>query len=107
MLQVVHYVSASGVDVYQEWLDGIRDVVTRVRIARRVERIQQGNFGDHKFERDGVWEMRLDFGPGYRVYYSRVGEMLVLLLAGGGKSKQDKDLDKAVANLRDYQRRCK
>lgn len=107
MPQVVHYVSASGVDVYQEWLDGIRDVVTRVRIARRVERIQQGNFGDHKFERDGVCEMRLDFGPGYRVYYGRVGEMLVLLLAGGDKSTQDRDLDKAVANLRDYQRRCK
>lgn len=106
-MKVVHYVNASGADEYQEWLDAIRDVVTRVRIARRIERIQQGNFGDHKFERDGVWEMRLDFGPGYRVYYSKVGDMLVLLLAGGDKSTQDKDLAKAVANLRDYQQRCK
>ena len=106
-MEVVHYVSASGTDVYQEWLDGIRDVGTRVRIARRVERIEQGNFGDHKFERDGVWEIRLDFGPGDRVYYSKVGETVVLLLAAGDKSTQDKDLDNAVANLQDFKRRYK
>lgn len=106
-MEVVHYVSASGIDAYQEWLDGIRDVGTRVRIARQVERVKHGNFGDHKFERAGVWAIRLNFGPGYRVYYSVVGEMLVLLLAGGDKSSQDKDIDKAVANLQDFKRRNK
>ena len=106
-MEVVHYVSASGTDVYQEWLDGVRDVKTRLRITRCVDRVKQGNFGDHKFERDGVWEIRLDFGPGYRVYYSTVGETLVLLLAGGDKSTQDKDLNKAVANLQDFKRRLK
>ena len=106
-MEVVHYVSASGVDVYQEWLGGVRDVKTRLRITRCVDRVKQGNFGDHKFERDGVWEIRLDFGPGYRVYYSMVGETLVLLLAGGDKSNQDKDLNKAVANLQDFKRRLK
>lgn len=106
-MQIVHYVTASGVDVYQEWLDGIRDVRTRVRIARSVDRVRQGNFGDHKFERDGVWEIRLDFGPGYRIYYSKTGDTVVLLLAGGDKSTQDKDLRTAVANLQDYKRRSK
>jgi len=106
-MQLVHYVTASGVDVYQEWLDGLRDLRTRVRIARSVDRVRQGNFGDHKFERDGVWEIRLDFGPGYRVYYSQVGDTVVLLLAGGDKSTQDKDLDKAVGHLKDYRRRLK
>ncbi len=106
-MEVVHYVSASNVDVYQEWLDGIRDRTVRTRIARRVERIEQGNFGDHEPCRDGVYELKMDFGPGYRVYYSKVGETLVLLIGGGDKSTQDKDIDKAVANLQDFKRRNK
>ena len=106
-MQIVHYVSASDVDVYQDWLDGIRDRTTRARITRRVDRIKDGNFGDHEPCRDGVYELKIDFGPGYRVYYSRVGETVVLLLAGGDKSSQNKDIDKAVANLQDYKRRTK
>ena len=106
-MQIVHYVSASDVDVYQDWLDGIRDRTTRARITRRVDRIKDGNFGDHEPCRDGVYELKIDFGPGYRVYYSRVGETVVLLLAGGDKSSQNKDIDKAVANLQDYKRRAK
>ena len=106
-MEVVHYVSASNVDVYQEWLDGIRDRTVRTRIARRVERIEQGNFGDHEPCRDGVYELKMDFGPGYRVYYSKVGETLVLLIGGGDKSTQDKDIDKAVTNLQDFKRRNK
>lgn len=106
-MQIVHYVSTSDVDVYQDWLDGIRDRTTRARIARRVDRIKDGNFGDHETCRDGVYELKIDFGPGYRVYYSRVGETVVLLLAGGDKSSQNKDIDIAVANLQDYKRRAK
>ena len=106
-MQIVHYVSASDVDVYQDWLDGIRDRTTRARITRRVDRIKDGNFGDHEPCRGGVYELKIDFGPGYRVYYSRVGETVVLLLAGGDKSSQNKDIDKAVANLQDYKRRAK
>lgn len=107
MIEIRHYLNASDVDVYQEWLDGIRDRTTRVRITRRVDRIKDGNFGDHEPCRDGVYELKIDFGPGYRVYYSKVGETVVLLLAGGDKSSQDKDIDKAVANLQDYKRRTK
>lgn len=107
MIDIRHYHNASDVDVYQEWLDGIRDRSTRVRITRRVDRIKDGNFGDHEPCRDGVYELKMDFGPGYRVYYSKVGETVVLLLAAGDKSTQDKDIDKAVANLQDYKRRNK
>jgi len=107
MITIDHYVSAAGVDVYQEWLDGIRDRTTRVRITRRVDRVKQGNFGDHEPCRDGVYELKMDFGPGYRVYYSKTGDTVVLLLAGGDKSTQDKDIDKAVANLQDFKRRSK
>ena len=107
MIDIQHYHNASDVDVYQEWLDGIRDRSTRVRITRRVDRIKDGNFGDHEPCRDGVYELKIDFGPGYRVYYSKVGETLVLLIGGGDKSTQAKDIDKAVANLQDYKRRNK
>ena len=107
MIDIRHYHNASDVDVYQEWLDGIRDRATRVRITRRVDRIKDGNFGDHEPCRDGVYELKMDFGPGYRIYYSKVGETLVLLIGGGDKSTQDKDIDKAVANLQDYKRRNK
>lgn len=107
MIQVVHYEAGSGADVYQEWLDGLRDRGTRVRITRRVDRIEQGNFGNHKFERDGIWALRLDFGPGYRVYYNKTGEAVVLLLCGGDKSTQDRDIDKAVKYLQDFNRRDK
>ncbi len=107
MIDIRHYRNASDVDVYQEWLDGIRDRSTRVRITRRVDRIKDGNFGDHEPCRDGVYELKMDFGPGYRVYYSKVGETLVLLIGGGDKSTQVKDIDKAVANLQDYKRRNK
>ena len=107
MLQVVHYETGSGIDVYQEWLDGLRDRSTRVRITRWIDRIVQGNFGDHKFERDGVWALRLDFGPGYRVYYSKTGETVVLSLCGGDKSTQNRDIDRAVKYLQDFNRRNK
>lgn len=107
MLQVVHYETGPRIDVYQEWLDGLRDRSTRVRITRRIDRIAQGNFGDHKFERDGVWALRLDFGPGYRVYYSKTGETVVLLLCGGDKSTQNRDIDRAVKYLQDFNRRNK
>lgn len=106
-MELLHYVSTSNVDVYQEWLNGIGDRVLRTRIARRVERIEQGNFGDHRYCRDGVWELRMDFGPGYRVYYGKTDETVVLLLCGGDKSTQDKDIGQAIVNLKDFKRRRK
>jgi len=63
------------------------------------------NYGDHKFCRDGVWELRIDFGPGYRVYYAQAGKIVVLLLCGGSKGSQTRDISEAVRYWTDYQRR--
>ena len=65
-MEIRHYVTASGRDLFQEWLDDLGDLKGRVIIQRRIDRILKGNLGDHKFCEDGVWELRIDFGPGYR-----------------------------------------
>ena len=104
-MELLHYVTASGMDVIQEWMDSLRDMRARVAIQRRINRVVLGNFGDHKFCRDGVYEMRIDTGPGYRVYYARDGASVILLLCGGDKRRQSKDIDRAVEYWRDYQRR--
>ena len=66
--EIRHYLTSEGKDLFLEWHRKIRD--TRIAIDRRISRIELGNFGDHKFCRDGVWELRIDVGPGYRVYYA-------------------------------------
>ncbi|MHA3904663.1 type II toxin-antitoxin system RelE/ParE family toxin [Castellaniella sp. WN] len=86
-------------------LGHLRDGKAKVAIIRRVARIEQGNFGDHKFCRNGVWELRIDVGPGYRVYYALSGQRLVLLLCGGDKRTQDTDIERAVDYWQDWQRR--
>jgi putative addiction module killer protein len=104
-MQILHYLTPDGRDPYQDWLDGLRDRRARVAIDRRVQRLTRGNFGDHKFCRDGVWELRIDTGPGYRVYYAQVDQAIVLLLCGGDKRDQSSDIDKAVISWRDWQKR--
>ena len=74
-------------------------------MIRRVTRLESGNFGDHKFCRDGVWELRIDVGPGWRVYYALAGRRVVLLLCGGDKRAQEADIAKAVNCWQDWQRR--
>lgn len=104
--QIEHYVSANGHhNLYMDWLSRLRDRQAKVAIIRRMNRFQQGNLGNHKFCRDGIWELRIDFGPGYRVYYALAGQRIVLLLCGGDKSTQDSDIDRAITFWRDWQRR--
>jgi putative addiction module killer protein len=105
-MQVLHYLTTDGDDVYQSWLDGVRDTRTRIAIQRRSDRLVAGNFGDHKFCRDGVWELRIDFGPGYRVYYAMAGEAIVLLLRGSDKRHQQAEIERAVGFWKDWQRRA-
>ena len=100
-----HYLTESGKDPFQQWLDELTDQKGRVVVQRRIDRIVNGNFGDHKFCRDGVWELRIDFGPGYRVYYGREGKTIILLLCGGSKRTQSADINQAVRYWRDYKRR--
>jgi len=83
-------------DVFAKWLDGLRDLRARARIQARVERLALGNPGDVRPVGEGVSEMRLDYGPGYRVYYKKRGRRLIILLAGGDKGTQAKDIKAAL-----------
>jgi putative addiction module killer protein len=83
-------------DVFAKWLDGINDIHGRARILIRIERLAAGNPGDVKPVGEGVSEMRIDYGPGYRVYYTRQGQKIIILLAGGDKSSQTKDIRTAL-----------
>jgi putative addiction module killer protein len=105
MFEIRHYVTADHQDVVAQWLRRLKDTTAKVAIARRSNRIEQGNFGDHKFCRDGVWELRVDVGAGYRVYYAMDGGKVVLLLCGGDKKTQDRDIEQACAFWQDWQRR--
>lgn len=105
MYKTIDYLTVDGRDPIREWLSNIRDRQARAQIAVRLQRMAAGNFGDCKPLTDGVWELRIDRGPGYRVYYARAGEKLLLLLAGGDKRKQQVDIDTAVAYWKDWNRR--
>lgn len=82
-------------DVFSKWLRKLRDEQARARIQIRIRRLSLGNFGDVKPVGDGVSELRIDYGPGYRVYFQQVRNLVILLLVGGDKKTQDADLAKA------------
>ena len=82
-------------EVFSNWLRKLRDLNARARIQIRIRRLSLGNFGDVKSIGEGVSELRINYGPGYRVYFQRIGSLLVLLLVGGDKKTQDADIAKA------------
>jgi putative addiction module killer protein len=82
---------------YRDWIDGLRDIVGRARVQMRVDRLVYGNPGQHRVLSGGVSELKIDFGPGYRVYYTERGKVLIVLLAGGDKSSQARDIRLAIA----------
>ena len=83
-------------EVYARWLDGLRDIQARARVLARIERLAAGNAGDVRPVGEGVSEMRIDYGPGYRVYYTKRGREVVVLLAGGVKRTQATDIKTAL-----------
>lgn len=83
-------------ETFVKWLDGLRDIKARSRILVRIERLAAGNPGDVKPVGEGVSELRIDYGPGYRVYFVKRGEAVIVLLAGGDKSTQAKDIRAAI-----------
>jgi putative addiction module killer protein len=89
-------------DEYAEWIDALKDLAGRARILVRVERLISGNPGHSRHLTDGVSELKIDFGPGYRVYYSQRGKQLLLLLVGGDKSSQQKDIQLAIKLARNF-----
>ena len=88
---------------FSRWIDHLRDSVGKARIISRISRLADGNPGDHRYLTRGVAELRINFGPGYRVYYARKGLSLVLLLAGGDKSTQARDVLRAIALAEDFE----
>ena len=90
-------------EVYQAWIDSLRDRAARARILVRVDRLIHGNQGQHRDLTEGVSELKIDVGPGYRVYYAQRSTRLLLLLAGGDKSTQQKDIAKAIELAREFQ----
>ena len=103
MCEIRHYLNADEKDLYLDWLKRLRDPIAKVQVVKRINRVEQGNFGDHKFCRDGVWEIRIDVGAGYRVYYGKANSRIVLLLCAGDKRTQDSDIDRAVEYWQDWQ----
>jgi putative addiction module killer protein len=84
-------------EVYLDWINSLKDHVARARIQVRVDRLVHGNPGKHRALTDGVCELKIDFGPGYRIYYIERGGALIVLLAGGDKSTQAQDIKTAIA----------
>lgn len=101
MTKVVHYVSEDGTDPFDIWFVNLSSEA-RARVQTRIDRVELGNFGDYRSVGHGVCELRIDFGPGYRVYYGRDGEKLVILLGGGTKKRQSNDIVRAQTYWKAY-----
>jgi putative addiction module killer protein len=105
VIEVRHYVSRAGKDVFDDWLTQLADARAQAKIASRINRLAAGNFGDCRPLRQGLSELRIDWGPGYRVYCELIGRECVLLLCGGDKRKQSSDIDRALEYHKDYKER--
>jgi len=99
------YQTALGKQPFRDWLESLRDMKAAGKIEARLARVAAGSFGDSQPVGEGVMELRLDWGPGYRVYFARLGQMIVLLLCGGDKRTQDKDIKRAKDYFKDYKAR--
>lgn len=97
----------SGRSPYNDWIDGIKDHVTRARIRRRLDRLELGNYGDCEPVGEGVSELRFHFGSGYRIYFSEVDDVILILLCGGDKHTQKKDIKLAKQYWRELQEKLK
>ena len=100
--EIIFYSDIAGNEPFNNWLNGLRNSLIRRRILKRLFRIESGNYGDYKSVKDGVLELRLKFGPGYRVYFGEDGDKIVVLLCGGDKSIQTQDIKIAKAYWKDY-----
>ena len=107
VIELLEYLTEDGRNPFREWLLSLRDVQMRARVRVRLNRVRLGNFGDSHGVGGGVSELRLPLGPGYRVYFGRKGDSLVILLCGGHKGTQVHDIQKAQAFWADYLRRVK
>jgi putative addiction module killer protein len=100
--RVIVYEKDNGKEPFTEWLYGLRDIMGRKRILARVSRLQQGNYGDCEAVGEGVSEMRLFFGSGYRIYFGERNNHIIVLLCGGDKGSQSKDIKQAISYWKEY-----
>jgi len=106
-IEIRRYLTATGKDVFGEWLSALKDARTQAKIVARIDRLAVGNFGDCKSLAGGLYEARINWGPGYRVYYTMAGRTCVLLLCGGDKRSQCSDIQSARKYLKDYWERSR
>ena len=104
--QIRFYQAKSGKIPYKEWFDGLKNSKVRHRIRARLDRVELGNLGDYKVLSDGVSELRLAFGSGYRIYFAEQNDYFIILLCGGDKGSQEKDINAARQYWKDLQERC-
>jgi len=105
--EIVVYQTAEGIAPFEGWLLKLRDRLVKVHVLRRIQRAVLGNFGDHRGLGDGLSELRINHGPGYRVYFTQDGNSIVLLLCAGDKRTQTADIQRAREYRADYERRKK
>jgi len=103
--QIDYFVTGEGRKPFKEWLENLRDVQGRAKIRIRLDRVRLGNFGDSRSLGKGLHELRVDYGPGYRIYFGQEGTRLILLLLGGDKSSQKKDIARAKEYWHDQKER--
>ncbi len=101
---IEYYLTVSNRKPFKEWLDSL-DIVTRAKIRIRLDRARLGNLGRNRSVGEGVYELKIDYGPGYRVYYALNGKTVILLLLGGDKSTQKKDISLAKVYWKDHKER--
>ncbi len=105
--ELEYYVAESGQIPFKEWLDGLKDVSGRAKIRVRLDRVRMGNLGDNRSVGGSIYELKVEYGPGYRIYFTREDARIILLLLGSDKSSQVKDIAKARVFREDYLRRRK
>ena len=102
---ISYYLTAAGGKPFKEWLDSLKDIMARQKIRVRLDRVRLGNLGKNRSVGESVYELKVDYGPGYRVYYGTEKKTVVLLLLGGDKSSQEKDITQARILWADHKRR--
>ena len=105
MIEIVRYQRENGEEPYTEWFRRLRDGIAKLAISTRLRRIEDGNFGDCKPVGEGVSELRIQVGPGYRIYFGQYGSTLVILLCGGDKKSQQSDIERAKTLWTEWKRR--
>ncbi|MBC6474199.1 MAG: type II toxin-antitoxin system RelE/ParE family toxin [Hormoscilla sp. GM102CHS1] len=101
--EIRRYITPDGKITFAEWFDSLRDRKAKAKIKERLKRVSFGNLGDHRSVGESVFELRINYGPGYRVYFGQTGSTIVLLLCGGDKSTQQQDIRKAKEYWTDYE----